>query len=69
MKSITIQEYNNLAIRGIEATQTVQGKERGGFVLCGKFYFCGATNYGIFEVEAKDWTSSVDINSGNGRLA
>lgn len=65
---ISSQEYQIIRIKGIEATQHVHGSDRGGYVLQGRFYFPAATNIGILDVEAKDWTPSVDVNSGNGEF-
>jgi len=61
---VTIQEYDNLCLVGLEATQEVRGTERGGIVFQGDFYFPCATSVGILKVAALNWkTSFSDKNT------
>ena len=57
---ITIQQYNEISIRGIEANQTVHGSVRGGHVLGGFFYYPAATNVGILKVKAENYTTGLE---------
>lgn len=61
--------YDEITVREIEAEQYVGSTLRGGYVFQGKFYFHASSNVGMQVVDAKDYKATVDINSGNGRLA
>lgn len=52
---ISLQEYQEVAFLGFEATQD----NRGGVVFQGYFYYPAATNVGIFKVPAKDWVATI----------
>lgn len=56
----TIQEYQKISIKGIEANQRVHGSVRGGYVLQGFFYYPAAVNVGIVKVKAENYTTVFD---------
>lgn len=59
-KMITIQEYNEISIRGIQANQRVRGVTRGGYVFQGFFYYPASINVGILKVKAENYTTEWD---------
>ena len=57
---VTIQEYEEISIRGFEANQEVRGVIRGGHVLGGFFYYPASINVGILKVKAENYTTEWD---------
>lgn len=62
-QQITIKEYDSKKIYGIETTQVVNGKERGGYVVAGFFYYPESTNSGIFKVPAHEIETNENVTS------
>ena len=58
--SITVKQYEDISIRGLEANQKVRGVVRGGHVFQGFFYYPSSVNVGILKVPAENFTTAFD---------